>query len=143
MLSSLITHVHKTIQHSSYPLFFICFVCSIATSNDDVTKIVVNCFSSHYFIVAGNNQVDYISNNKLLAHGAKLFVNHVNDNAILHHFWFSCDFDLLMTKEVKNWVKARSKTWYSNFFMNQYDNQWWVEHFHVTKKVVLQITKKL
>jgi hypothetical protein len=78
-----------------------------------------------------------------MANGAKLLVNHVKDSAILHHFWFSCDFDLLMTKEVNNWVKAQSTTWYSNFFMNQYNNQWWVEHFHITKKVALQITKKL
>jgi hypothetical protein len=41
-----------------------------------------------------------------LSQGAKLFVNHVKDNAILHHFWFSCNFDLSMTKEVKNWVKS-------------------------------------
>ncbi len=41
-----------------------------------------------------------------MAHGAKLLVDRVKDNAILHHFWLSCDFDLLMTKEVGNWVKA-------------------------------------
>lgn len=39
--------------------------------------------------------------------------------------------------------KVRNTTWYSNFFMTQYENQRWVEHFHVTRKVILQITKKL
>ncbi len=29
------------------------------------------------------------------------------------------------------------------FFMIQYDNQKWVEHFKVTRKVVVQIIKKL
>jgi hypothetical protein len=35
-----------------------------------------------------------------MAHGASLLVNCARDNAILHHFWFFCDFDFLMTKEV-------------------------------------------
>ncbi len=41
-----------------------------------------------------------------MAHGTRLLVECARDNTILHHFWFSCDVDLLMTKEVGNWVKA-------------------------------------
>jgi hypothetical protein len=50
-LSSLIAFVRKTVHLLSFPFFSICFVCSVATSNDDATKIVVDFFSSHYFIV--------------------------------------------------------------------------------------------
>jgi hypothetical protein len=41
-----------------------------------------------------------------MAHGARLLVNHAKNNVILHHFWFSCDFDFLMTKEVSDQVEA-------------------------------------
>jgi hypothetical protein len=35
-----------------------------------------------------------------MAHG--LLVECAMDNTILHHFWFSCNVDLLMSKEVGN-----------------------------------------
>jgi len=41
---------------------------------------------------------------------------------------FFFDFDLLMMKEVGDWVKAQNTIWYSNLFMIQYENQRWVEH---------------
>ncbi len=41
-----------------------------------------------------------------MTHGIRLLVECEKDNTILHPFWFSCNVDLLMTKEVGNWVKA-------------------------------------
>jgi hypothetical protein len=50
-----------------------------------------------------------------MAFGTKLSVENVQD--VLHHFKFFFFFDLLMMKEVGDWVKARSTIWYSNLFM--------------------------
>jgi hypothetical protein len=36
---------------------------------------------------------------------------------VLHQFRLSCNFDLLMTKDVVDWVRGRNTTWYSNFLM--------------------------
>lgn len=41
---------------------------------------------------------------------------------ILHQYPLSCDFELLMSKEVGNWVKTRNMTLYSYFLMTQYGN---------------------
>jgi hypothetical protein len=47
-----------------------------------------------------------------------------------------------MTKEVGDWgVKAKNTTWYLNFFMVQYENEKWVEHFFIIREVILQLTK--
>jgi len=73
----------------------------------------------------------------------RLMLEGMKNGAILHHYWWFYNFDILISKEVGDLVKAKSITWYSNFFMTQYDNQRWVEHFRMTKKVVLQFTKKL
>jgi hypothetical protein len=32
---------------------------------------------------------------------------------VLHQFWLSYNFELLMTKEVGDWVKAKNTTWSS------------------------------
>jgi hypothetical protein len=45
-----------------------------------------------------------------------LFVT-LKNVVVLHQFQLSCNFELLMTKDVVDWVKARSNTWYSYFFM--------------------------
>jgi hypothetical protein len=47
-----------------------------------------------------------------------------------------------MREEVGDWIKAMNTTWYSIFLMAQYNNKW-VKHFCVTKKIVLQLKKKL
>jgi len=41
-----------------------------------------------------------------MAHGTKLLVEHAKDNVVLHQFHVFCNVDLLMTKEVDDWVKA-------------------------------------
>jgi len=46
---------------------------------------------------------------------------------ILHQYQLSCDFELLMSEEVGNWVKAWNMTLYSYFLMTQYGNWKWVE----------------
>jgi hypothetical protein len=62
-----------------------------------------------------------------MAFGTKLLIENVKD--VLHHFkFFFKNFDLLMMKEVGDWVKAQSTIWYSNLFMMQYENQRWIEH---------------
>ncbi len=61
---------------------------------------------------------------------------------ILHQYHTSCDFGLLMNKEVKDLLKTQSMTWYLHFLMTQYVNQRWVKHFQMTRKVVFAIDKK-
>jgi hypothetical protein len=41
-----------------------------------------------------------------MAFGTRLLVKIVKDGNVLHHFKFSFDFDLLMMKEVSDWVKV-------------------------------------
>jgi len=48
-----------------------------------------------------------------------------------------------MSKEVGDWIKAMNTTWYSNFLMAQHDNKRWVEHFCITKNIILPLMKKL
>jgi len=62
-----------------------------------------------------------------MAFRTKLLIENVKD--VLHHFnFYFFYFDLLMMKEVGDWVKAQNTIWYSNLFMIQYENQRWVEH---------------
>ncbi len=68
--------------------------------------------------------------------------NALKNANILHQYWLICNFELLMSKEVGDWIKAVNTTWYSNFLMAQYDNKRWVEHFCITKNIILQLTKK-
>ncbi len=69
--------------------------------------------------------------------------NALKNPNILHQYWLIYNFELLMSKEVGDWIKAMNTTWYSNFLMAQYNNKRWVEHFCITKKIVLQLMKKL
>ncbi len=41
-----------------------------------------------------------------MAFSTRLLVKSVKDGDVLHHFKFSFDFDLLMMKEVSDWVKV-------------------------------------
>jgi hypothetical protein len=72
----------------------------------------------------------------------KLLFEIVKNNIIVHQHRINCNFDLMMSTNTGNWVKTRS-TWYLHFLMIQYDNQRGVEHFKVTRNVIVQITKKL
>jgi len=47
------------------------------------------------------------------------------------------NFELLMNKEIENYMKIKNIAWYSNFLMTPYDmgrfSQGWVEHFQMTR----------
>ncbi len=74
---------------------------------------------------------------------SKIMVFDALKNAnILHQYWLICNFELLMSKKVGDYIKAMNTTWCSNFLMAQY-NKRWVEHFCIIKKIVLQLMKKL
>lgn len=62
---------------------------------------------------------------------------------MLHQYKLISTFDLLFEKDLGDWVKARSTTWYSQFLMSQYSDPRWIEHFRVSKEFVFQLTMKL
>jgi hypothetical protein len=62
---------------------------------------------------------------------------------MFHQYKLSSIFNSLFDKDLGTKAKTRSTTWYSQFFMNQYNNLRWVEHFKVTKEFAFQLTMKL
>jgi hypothetical protein len=66
--------------------------------------------------------------NYYLASNIRLLVESAWNVVILHHFNFYYNFDLLMTKEVGDWVKVQNTIWYLNFLMTQHENSKCIEH---------------
>ncbi len=52
-------------------------------------------------------------------------------------------YDILGSRELGDWVKVQSITWYSHFLMMQYNNLRGIGHFRVSKNFVHHLTKKL
>jgi hypothetical protein len=67
----------------------------------------------------------------------KLLFEIVKNNIILHQHPINCNFDMMMNTNMGNWVKTQNTPWYLHFFMIQYDNKRWVEHFKVTREVIV------
>lgn len=72
-----------------------------------------------------------------LLSNTKLLVKSVWKGVVLNHFMCFYYFNLLMMKEVEDQIKALSTIWYLNFLMTWYENSRWVEHFQITRKVIL------
>jgi hypothetical protein len=66
--------------------------------------------------------------NDYSASNIKLLVENAWNGVILYHFKFYYNFDLLMTKEVGDWVKVQNTIWYLNFPMTQHENSKCIEH---------------
>lgn len=113
----------------------ICFVNLIFSSWLWWQKLLVLCneFENENMRMITNFMEDmfgsWVSDNILLS---KTTMNVIE----LEIFWLSYNFELLMTKEVNDQVKYKNIAWYSNFLMMQHENQRWIEHFWMTKKVV-------
>lgn len=56
------------------------------------------------------------------------------NSLMLHQYRLTSTFDLLFEKDLGDWVKARSTTWYSQFLMSQYNYPRWIEHFKVSRE---------
>jgi len=56
---------------------------------------------------------------------------------------FSVIYELLGNQELDDNVKVILTTWYFNVLMTQYNNQCWIEHFCISKKLVQHFTLKL
>jgi hypothetical protein len=48
-----------------------------------------------------------------------------------------------LTAELGNWVKPRSTTWFSIFLLIEYDNDCWLQKFHMTKGTLFDIANQL
>lgn len=48
-----------------------------------------------------------------------------------------------LTAELGHWVKPRSTTWFSIFLLIEYDNDCWLEKFHMTKETLFDIANQL
>ncbi len=48
-----------------------------------------------------------------------------------------------LTAELGHWVKPRSTTWFSIFLLIEYDNDCWLENFHMTKGTLFDIANQL
>lgn len=48
---------------------------------------------------------------------------HGRNLVVVHQYRLSCNFEILMSKKLGDWVKVQNITWYSNFLMIKYDNQ--------------------
>jgi len=74
------------------------------------------------------HRVMAILTNYYLASNIRLLVESAWNGVILHHFKFYYNFDLLMIKEVGDWVKVQNTIWYLNFLMTQHENSKCVKH---------------
>jgi hypothetical protein len=72
----------------------------------------------------------------------KLLFETLKNNIILHQHQVCCNFNLTMNTNMGDWVKTQNTTWYSHFFMIEYDNKKWVEHFRMGRKFIVQIIEK-
>jgi hypothetical protein len=73
--------------------------------------------------------------NRMLIEGMK--------NVVVLHYVICLWFQVVNDKG--GWrlgVKAKNITWYLNFFMVQYKNEMWVEHFLITRKSHFVINRK-
>jgi hypothetical protein len=48
-----------------------------------------------------------------------------------------------LTVELGNWVQPRSTTWFSIFLLIEYDNDCWLQKFHMTKGTLFDIANQL
>ena len=63
-------------------------------------------------------------------------------SATLHSMHISTAFAAL-DDELRYWVKLRSMTWFSRFFVQEYGDECWMRLFLVTKKVVFALADLL
>jgi hypothetical protein len=47
-----------------------------------------------------------------------------------------CIYDVMYNKDLGDWVKVRSTTWYSQFHVTKYNDSNWMEHFKVSRDFV-------
>jgi hypothetical protein len=103
----------------------------------------------HFHNEFGSNLFDFL-------HGIQSFSFDVNTNTncsfmfetmvnamILHSYRISYVYELLLCQKLGDWGKARSTTWYSQFFMTQYDDKRWIEHLQINIIFLRQLTKRL
>jgi hypothetical protein len=41
------------------------------------------------------------------------------------------------------WVKPRSIVWFSRFLLTKYDDDYWVQNFRMTKRILLDIANQV
>ena len=62
--------------------------------------------------------------------------------AALHSFRL-CNFVVLFEDDLGYWVKPRSIAWFSQFLLDQYDDERWLAMFRITKAVVFNLAEIL
>jgi hypothetical protein len=62
--------------------------------------------------------------------------------AALHNFRL-CNLFSLLDEDLGFWVKPRSTTWFSQFLLNQYGEDRWIQMFRMTKPVVFALSDLL
>jgi hypothetical protein len=60
----------------------------------------------------------------------RLFQNLLN-SIVLHEYKMTIIYELLMSRELSNQVKAHYTIWFSHFLIIQYDDSKWIEHFKI------------
>lgn len=60
----------------------------------------------------------------------------------LHEYRIMCTLSFLFD-DLNQWVKPRSLTWFSRFFLTKFNGDRWVEIFWMTKPTLFGIVKKL
>jgi hypothetical protein len=62
---------------------------------------------------------------------------------VLHQHQISFVYETC-NKELGDWMKAQSTTWYSHFLMTKYnEDSRWIKHLRITQKFVKQLVNKL
>jgi hypothetical protein len=49
----------------------------------------------------------------------------------------------LLDQDVGWWVKSRSTTWFSRFFLFEYNDSRWIENFRMSKSSLLNLSRML
>jgi len=58
---------------------------------------------------------------------------------VFHHLQL-CNNLLVLSQDLRHWVKVKSTTWFSKFLLIKYDDDRWVDNFKMTKATLFRIT---
>jgi hypothetical protein len=61
---------------------------------------------------------------------------------VLHDFCVT-HVGSLLDQDVGWWVKSQSTTWFSRFFLFEYDDSIWIENFRMSKSSLLNLSRML
>ena len=61
----------------------------------------------------------------------------------IHHYRLSSNLEIILNKDLGDWMEACSGTWFSEFKLTKSDSARWIQHFRISKDPISQICQEL